>query len=310
MMFTVFTPTYNRGALLNRLYQSLCAQRYKDFEWIIVDDGSSDDTASIVELLQSRHRNKDFSIRYYRKENGGKHTAINVGVKKAQGDLFFISDSDDILPPNALQTIANVWEQIKDDSSIGGICGLDGDINDGSIIGTGFPKEVHLLNIELSNHINIGYIDATTRDVRFKLKVDGDMKEVFRTSVLREFPFPEIKGERFCPEVLIWNRIASKYKLRHINKIIYLVEYQQDGITSAITRSRMDSPIATTMTYAEMLRYDIPLKIKIKSAVNYWRFYFCLSIEKRRQNKVKIASIWYMFLFLGYIIHVLDKHKV
>ena len=309
-MITVFTPTYNRGSLLNRLYQSLCAQRYKDFEWIIVDDGSSDNTASIVELLQSRHRNKDFSIRYYRKENGGKHTAINVGVKKAQGDLFFISDSDDILPPNALQTIAKVWDQIKDDSSIGGICGFDGYLNGGDLIGTGFPKCIHLNKLSSADNNNISYIDGTTRQIRFCLGIEGDMKEVFRTSVLREFPFPEIKGERFCPEVLIWNRIASKYKLRHINKIIYLVEYQQDGITSAITRSRMNSPIATTMTYAEMLRYDIPLKIKIKSAVNYWRFYFCLSIKKRKQNKVKLALIWYMFFFLGYIIHVLDKHKV
>ena len=309
-MITVFTPTYNRGNLLNRLYQSLCRQNYKEFEWIIVDDGSLDDTSSIVNIIQDKHPCGDFSILYYKKENGGKYTAVNTGVQKAHGDLFFIADSDDILPPKALQTVAEVWEQTKYDNSIGGICGFDGEINDGSIIGTGFPKEVHLLNIELSNHINIGYIDATTRDVRFKLKVDGDMKEVFRTSVLREFPFPEIKGERFCPEVLVWNRIASKYKLRHINKIIYLVEYQQDGITSAITSSRMNSPIATTMTYAEMLRYDIPLKIKIKSAINYWRFYFCLSIGKRRQGKVKLALIWYMFLFLGYIIHVLDKNKV
>ena len=309
-MITVFTPTYNRGNLLNRLYQSLCKQKNKEFEWIIVDDGSTDETSCVIKMIQDKHACEDFPIHYYKKENGGKHTAVNMGVQKANGELFFIADSDDILPSNALQTVAEVWEQTKYDNSIGGICGLDGDINDGSIIGTGFPKEVHLLNIELSNHINIGYIDATTRDVRFKFKVDGDMKEVFRTSVLREFPFPEIRGERFCPEVLIWNRIASKYKLRHINKIIYLVEYQQEGITSAITRSRMDSPIATTMTYAEMLRYDIPLKIKIKSAINYWRFYFCLSIEKRRQDKVKLALIWYMFLFLGYIIHVLDKSKV
>ena len=309
-MITVFTPTYNRGNLLNRLYQSLCKQKNKEFEWIIVDDGSTDETSCVIKMIQDKHACEDFPIHYYKKENGGKHTAVNMGVQKANGELFFIADSDDILPSNALQTVAEVWEQTKYDNSIGGICGLDGDINDGSIIGTGFPKEVHLLNIELSNHINIGYIDATTRDVRFKLKVDGDMKEVFRTSVLREFPFPEIRGERFCPEVLIWNRIASKYKLRHIHNIIYLVEYQQEGITSAITRSRMDSPIATTMTYAEMLRYDIPLKIKIKSAINYWRFYFCLSIEKRRQDKVKLALIWYMFLFLGYIIHVLDKSKV
>ena len=309
-MITVFTPTYNRGTLLNRLYQSLSAQSYKDFEWIIVDDGSSDDTALIVELLQSNHLSNDFPILYHKKENGGKHTAINVGVKKAQGDLFFIADSDDILPSNALLTIAKVWEQTKDDISIGGICGFDGDLSGGDLIGTGFHKDLYLNKLSLSDNTNVNYIDSTTRQVRFGLGIEGDMKEVFRTSVLREFPFPEIKDEKFCPEALLWNRIASKYKLRHINQIIYLVEYQQDGISAAITRSRMNSPIATTMTYAEMLRYDIPLKIKIKSAVNYWRFYFCLSIEKRKKNKVKLASIWYMFLFLGYIIHVLDKYKV
>lgn len=304
-MITVFTPTYNRGNLLNRLYQSLCRQNYKEFEWIIMDDGSLDDTSSIVNIIQDKHPYGDFSILYYKKENGGKHTAVNTGVQKAHGDLFFIADSDDILPPNALQTVAEVWEQTKYDNSIGGICGFDGGINDGSIIGTGFPKEVRLLNIELSNHINIGYIDATTRDVRFKLKVDGDMKEVFRTSVLREYPFPEIKGERFCPEVLVWNRIASKYKLRHINKIIYLVEYQQDGITSAITRSRMNSPIASTMTYAEMLDYDISLKWKIRSAINYWRFKYCITNKSLKAPKVK--WYWKAFQLIGLIMHLKDN---
>ena len=306
-MITVFTPTYNRGNLLNRLYQSLCKQNYKEFEWIIVDDGSLDDTSSIVNIIQDKHPCGDFSIVYYKKENGGKHTAVNTGVQKAHGDLFFIADSDDILPPNALQTVAVVWEQTKYDNSIGGICGFDGDINDGSLIGTGFPKEVHLLNIELSNHINIGYIDATTRDVRFKLKVDGDMKEVFRTSVLREFPFPEIKGERFCPEVLVWNRIASKYKLRHINKIIYLVEYQQDGITSAITRSRMNSPIASTMTYAEMLDYNISLRWKIRSAINYWRFKYCISNKALKAPDVK--WYWRLFQIIGLLMHLKDSRK-
>lgn len=270
-----------------------------------MDDGSLDDTSSIVNIIQDKHPCGDFSILYYKKENGGKHTAVNTGVQKAHGDLFFIADSDDILPPNALQTVAEVWEQTKYDNSIGGICGFDGDINDGSIIGTGFPKEVHLLNIELSNHINIGYIDATTRDVRFKFKVDGDMKEVFRTSVLREFPFPEINGERFCPEVLVWNRIASKYKLRHINKIIYLVEYQQDGITSAITRSRMNSPIASTMTYAEMLDYNISLKWKIRSAINYWRFRYCIKNKALKAPAVK--WYWKAFQIIGLIMHLKDN---
>ena len=306
-MITVFTPTYNRGYLLNRLYQSLCKQIYKEFEWIIVDDGSLDDTSSIVNIIQDKHTCEDFSILYYKKENGGKHTAVNTGVQKAHGDLFFIADSDDVLPPNALQTVAEVWEQTKYDNSIGGICGFDGDINNGSIIGTGFPKEVHLLNIELSNHINISYIDATTRDVRFKLKVDGDMKEVFRTSVLREYPFPEIKGERFCPEVLVWNRIASKYKLRYINKIIYLVEYQKDGITSAITRSRMNSPITSTMTYAEMLDYDISLKWKIRSAINYWRFKYCIKNKALKAPDVK--WYWRLFQIIGLLMHLKDNRE-
>ena len=304
-MITVFTPTYNRGNLLNRLYQSLCRQNYKEFEWIIVDDGSLDDTSSIVNIIQDKHPYGDFSILYYKKENGGKHTAVNTGVQKAHGDLFFIADSDDILPPNALQIVAEVWEQTKYDNTIGGICGFDGDMNGGSIIGTGFSKEVHLLNIKLSNHINIGYIDATTRDVRFKLKVDGDMKEVFRTSVLREYPFPEIKGERFCPEVLVWNRIASKYKLRHIDKIIYSVEYQQDGITSAITRSRMNSPIASTMTYAEVLDYNISLRWKIRSAINYWRFRYCIKNKALKVPDVK--WYWKVFQLIGLIMHLKDN---
>lgn len=306
-MITVFTPTYNRGNLLNRLYQSLCRQNYKEFEWIIVDDGSLDDTSSIVNIIQDKHTCGDFSILYYKKENGGKHTAVNMGVQKAHGDLFFIADSDDILPPNALHIVAEVWEQTKCDNSIGGICGFDGDMNGGSIIGTGFSKEVYLSNIVLSNHINIGYIDVTTRDVRFKLKVDGDMKEIFRTSVLREFPFPEIKGERFCPEVLVWNRIASNYKLRHINKIIYLVEYQKDGITSAITRSRMNNPIASSMTYAEMLDYDISLKWKIRSAINYWRFRYCIKNKALKAPDVK--WYWRLFQIIGLLMHLKDSRK-
>ena len=133
------------------------------------------------------------------------------------------------------------------------------------------------------------------------------MKEVFRTSVLREFPFPEIKGERFCPEVLVWNRIASKYKLRHINKIIYLVEYQQDGITSAITRSRMNSPIASTMTYAEMLDYNISLKWKIRSAINYWRFKYCITNKSLKAPKVK--WYWKVFQIVGLIMHLKDNKQ-
>ena len=219
--------------------------------------------------------------------------------------MFFIADSDDILPPNTLQTIAKVWDQTKDDSSIGGICGFDGNLNGGGLIGTGFPKGIHLSKLSLADNNNISYIDGTTRQIRFGLGIEGDMKEVFRTFVLREFPFPEIKGERFCPEVLLWNRIASKYRLRHIDKIIYLVEYQQDGISAGITRSRMNSPIAATMTYAEMLGYDIPIKAKVRSAINYWRFKFC--VNKNILEVPKVKWYWYLYLPIGFMMHLKDK---
>ena len=304
-MITVFTPTYNRGNLLNRLYQSLCKQKNKEFEWVIVDDGSTDETSSVIKMIQDKHACENFPIHYYKKENGGKHTAVNMGVQKAHGDLFFIADSDDILPSEALQVVAEVWDATKEDLSIGGICGFDGDITDGEVIGTGFPKGLQFAKLCLADNNHISYIDGTTRQIRFDLGVDGDMKEVFRTSVLREFPFPEITGERFCPEVLVWNRIASKYKLRHINQIIYLVEYQQDGITAAITRSRMNSPIASTMTYAEMLDYNISLKWKIRSAINYWRFKYCITNKSLKAPNVK--WYWKAFQLIGLIMHLKDN---
>lgn len=284
---TVFTPTYNRAYLLPRLFESLCKQTFKNFEWLIVDDGSTDNTAEVVERLQN-HPDRTFPVRYYKKENGGKHTAINLGVKEARGELFFIADSDDILPPDSLENVIFEWKSIKDNRSFGGICGLDSTF-EGKLIGSGLPFDK---------------IDGTSIDVRFRLGVTGDMKEVFRVSVLKEFPFPEINGERFCPEVLVWNRIATKYQLRYINQIVYMAEYQQDGITSTITRSRMESPIASTMTYAEMLEYDIPLKEKVRSAINYWRFWYCGADSSLMP---KVRWYWQIARPAGYLMHLRDN---
>ena len=284
---TVFTPTYNRAYLLPRLFESLYKQTFKEFEWLIVDDGSTDNPAEVVERLQN-HPDRTFPVRYYKKENGGKHTAINLGVKEARGELFFIADSDDILPPDSLENVIFEWKSIKDNRSFGGICGLDSTF-EGKLIGSGLPFDK---------------IDGTSIDVRFRLGVTGDMKEVFRVSVLKEFPFPEINGERFCPEVLVWNRIATKYKLRYINQVVYMAEYQPNGITSTITRSRMESPIASTMTYAEMLDYDIPLKEKVRSAINYWRFWYCGADSSLMP---KVRWYWQIARPVGYLMHLRDN---
>lgn len=290
---TVLTPAYNRARLLPRLYESLLKQTYADFEWLIVDDGSTDDTHAVVEGFIEKNV---FPIHYYYKENGGKHTAVNIGVKEAQGELVFIADSDDMLTPEALQTVAEEYAKVAEDNSFCGVCGLDCDLN-GKIIGSGLGRE---------------HIDANSLQLRMRYGVTGDLKEVFKTSVLREFPFPEIRGERFCPEALVWNRIARKYKLRCFNRSIYQVEYQAEGLTSNIVRIRMQSPVASMMTYAEMLDMDMPWSQKIKAAINYWRFHACLTAEHAREVNAAIPTVsfvWYWAKPLGLLMHRRDTNK-
>lgn len=162
----------------------------------------------------------------------------------------------------------------------------------GHIIGCGLTEE---------------QIDTSSLNLRMKLGVTGDMKEVFKTSVLREFPFPEIEGERFCPEVLVWNRIAQRYKLRVINQPIYQVEYQKEGLTSNIVRIRMQSPVASMMTYQEMTTYDIPLSEKVKAAINYWRFWYC---RKDGVDYPKLKAMWKWAKPLGMLMHARDVRNV
>lgn len=298
-MITVFTPTYNRAHLLPRLYESLCRQTFKDFEWVIVDDGSVDNTKSIVNkfLVDSV---EFLGIRYFLQENGGKHRAINRGVKEAQGELFLILDSDDSLPPDSLERIAYYYEQVRDDKSFGGVCGYMAH-HDGTIIGHGNDEEI---------------LDTNSIDLRNKYHVQGDMCEVFRTSVLREIPFPEITGEKFVPEALVWNRIAQKYKLRVFHHVVYYRDYLDGGLTDKIVRIRMKSPVASMMTYAEMTTFDIPFMQKVKAAINYWRFGACYTrflvfsfwfLGKKKQCDIpKLQWWWYWTWPLGRMMHLRD----
>lgn len=289
---TVFTPTYNRERLLPRLFDSLTKQTFTDFEWLIVDDGSTDGTSAMVDRLKAQ---STFPVAYCKKANGGKHSAINTGVQIAKGDLFFFADSDDMLPPDSLGTVVKYWNTIKGYDDFAGVCGLDGDLQ-GRVIGSGLPKAM---------------IDASALEIRNLYHVTGDMKEVFRTSVLREFPFPEIPGERFCPEALIWNRIAQKYKLRYFNKIIYTADYQPSGITSQIARVRMQSPIASMMTYAEMTKYhDVPIRLRVRAAINYWRFRCCVHHSALKGNITKVILPFYLFAPIGLAMHWMDVIKV
>ena len=289
MLITVFTPAYNRAHLLTRLYESLCKQTYKDFEWVIVDDGSTDETKELSQTLAERE-GTFFPLRYFYQENGGKHRAINHGVREAQGELFLILDSDDTLPPNALERIAFYYQQIKDDSAFGGVCGYMAHHN-GTVIGKG---------------CDIPVLDTNSIELRYKYHVEGDMLEVFRTSVLKEIPFPETKGEKFVPEVLVWNRIACKYKLRVFHEVVYNRDYLDGGLTDKIVKIRMNSPVASMMTYAELNSYDIPFLSKVKAAINYWRFRFCSDAAE----KPRLAWWWNWTAPFGYFMHLNDLRQL
>lgn len=297
MLITVFTPAYNRAHLLPRLYESLRAQTFQDFEWIIVDDGSTDNTEEVVKewcAPPSGVSGEGFQgaikggIRYIKQPNGGKHRAVNRGVQEARGELFFIADSDDYLPDNSLAKVAEKYVEIKDDKSLGGVCGLD-IAPDGKCVSSNLPQDEIICN---------------SIDIRLKYHVTGDLKEVFYTLVMREFPFPEYDGERFCPEALVWNRIAQKYNLLFFNEPIYIAEYQPEGITAGIVRARMNSPVASVTHYQELNSYNIPLKEKVKAAINYWRFRACVP-----KGKIvpKLPWFWFWCKPIGYLMHLKEK---
>ncbi len=216
MRFTVFTPTYNRAELLKQLYQSLQKQTFRDFEWLVVDDGSADHTQELFSQIVASE--KGFPVRYVKTENGGKHRAINKGLELAAGELFYIVDSDDFLPDAALEIIDAMEKTIpqEDKNAFAGVCGLKGTAN-GGVLGTTFRGET---------------LDITALQ-RYANGVTGDKAEVFYTDLLRRYPFPEFEGENFITEAVVWDRIAADgFKLRFFNKAVMICEYRDDGLTA------------------------------------------------------------------------------
>lgn len=206
------TPTYNRAYILKDAYDSLRTQSSFDFEWIIVDDGSTDETEEIVRAWMEEKKN--FSIVYKKQNNGGKHRAVNRGVLLAKYDYFLILDSDDSLANDAVETIHEWIAGIAGLKGFAGIAGLRGKA-DIAIEGT--PQEQ--------------YIDATNLE-RKKYGLLGDIAEIYKTEILKKYPFPEFEGENFIRESAVWDRIAKDgMKIRFYSKIIYLCEYIEDGLT-------------------------------------------------------------------------------
>lgn len=239
MLITVFTPSYNRAYALPRLFESLRAQTFTDFEWIIVNDGSSDNTEELVSGFMANA--SSFPIRYIKTENGGKHRAINKGVQQARGELFFTLDSDDYLLEDSLRYIAD--EFIKMDSDVKSkICALFGlkIYPDGRIIGKTFEGERLLTSS----------IDSLRHNIR------GDKGEVFLTKILQKYPYPEIEGEKFATECIIWDRMAHDgYKTMYFNKPLSVCQYLEDGLTHQGWGLYAQNPIQWSICLGQNYRF-------------------------------------------------------
>ena len=273
-LVTVFTPLYNRKALLMRLYESLTKQTCFSFEWIICDDCSMDGSYELAKELAERENR--FRIRVIRPErNGGKHRAINLGTAIAEGFLFFIVDSDDCLTPDAIERVF-VWEKtIRNESGFAGIAFLKADLS-GTPVGTTFTQE---------------YCDCTTLE-RPQYNITGDKAEVIYTEVIRRYPFPEFEGETFMSEGVMWDRIARDgLRFRWNNEIIYLCEYQPDGLSAHWEKNAARNPRG----YALLIRQ----KMDFTPCTGYARFhmvygyYYTVNLVEKRTMRYACEQLGY-----------------
>ena len=272
MKFTIFTPTFNRKELLEKLYKSLQKQTYKDFEWLIVDDGSADGTKEKAEEFLNE---KKLDIKYYFKENGGKQRAYNFATDKANGELFICLDSDDEYVENGLETILKYWEKYEKNSDIAGM-GYLSTYPDGEVIGSIFPEKEMI---------------STQFDIYNKYGVKGDKGLMFRTEIIKKYKFPVFDDEKFITEAVVYNRICEKYKMVYVNEKIEIKEYQEDGLTAKYNNLLLRNPKGQALYHNEINSQNLSFKQKILNNAVYYKFckaagYKFGKIFKENKNKL------------------------
>lgn len=247
---TVFTPAYNRAHTLKRTYESLLKQDCKKFKWLIVDDGSSDNTEELVKDWQSQEN--EFDIQYIYKENGGMHTAHNVAYENIDTELNVCIDSDDMLGEDAISKILEKWEQVKD-KGYAGIIGLDADFS-GEVIGKGFPPE-------LKDTTLVGY---------YANGGSGDKKLVYRTDIIKKYPpYPVFEGEKYVALGYKYRLIDQEYKLAVLNEVLCNVEYQADGSSNSMLKQYLHNPKGFAFWRKICMQYPESEKRVFKDCIHY-----------------------------------------
>ena len=247
---TVFTPAFNRAHTLGRCYESMRKQKCKAFKWLIIDDGSTDDTKQLVESWKNRENG--FEIIYYYKENGGMHTAHNMAYELIDTELNVCIDSDDCLSENAIEIMLNFWNEYGS-SKYAGFVGLDADL-EGYIIGKKFPEN----------------LKETTLSGYYRKGGQGDKKLVYRTEVMRQYPeYPVFEGEKYVSLGYKYLLCDQDYKLLVLNQVLCNVEYQLDGSSHNMLRQYYNNPRGFAFIRKVDMKYNKTWKENFKTCIHY-----------------------------------------
>ena len=251
MILTIFTPAFNRAHTLGRTYESLKKQDCKDFVWLVVDDGSTDNTRELVNRWMEQE--KDFEIRYVYKENGGMHSAHNTAYRNIDTLLNTCIDSDDEMAEGAVRKILDKWYSVKD-KGYAGIIALDADMNTGKVIGRGFPEGLEETTVS-------GYYNAGG---------SGDKKLIYRTDIINAYPeYPEFAGEKYVSLSYKYLLIDQDYKLAVLDEVVCIVEYQPDGSSNSMFKQYLRNPRGFAFWRTVRMKYDTTMKRRIMDCIHY-----------------------------------------
>lgn len=280
-MLTIFTPTYNRANLLSRVYESLKRQTCKDFLWLIVDDGSTDDTKSLIESFIAQ---AEIDIRYFYQKNGGKMRAHNEGVRLCETELFMCLDSDDYITDDAVKDIYAIWNNRQEIEHcirhIGGIVAHKGKSENELLGCADFPEGVKV----------------STLNGLYRKGFSGETTLVFLTEALKKYPFPEFEGEKYVPEDVVYDKIDSEYELLVLPKVLTICEIVDNGYTQGAAKLRRENPNGW-FVYYEQRMINTPLSVlKFKYVSHYCVFAKILNKNVFREKQIGIG-----YLLLGQV---------
>lgn len=286
---TVLTATYNRRKNLPQLYKSLCKQTNMNFQWLIIDDGSTDDTEQYVKSLVPN----GFFIEYHKKSNGGKHTALNYSHQFIKGKFVFMVDSDDFIIETAIEKIINMWKNYEKSTDIG-VLSFRKQINNGQI---------------LSEVVQEPYVDD---DISYRVNnnINGDRCEIIKSDLFKKYPLPEFRGEKFMGEGWLFRNIAYSYKTVYLNEPLYICEYLENGLSKNGRLLRMKCPYGMMENCKSFFVPQVCRKQQIKQQIAFWTYGFCadLSIKEIAKRSGK-RVFFYSFFPFGRILFWVWKKK-